>query len=96
MAHTPIIGSGITGVALFQATEISFARHTLANRPVPGDGLPAAGPGCLPGLRVAVMHSGATLAPSVAAMLTAMLADEMQSGLVSPLLAPFRPARFSL
>ena len=80
MAHTPIIGSGITGVALFQATEISFARHTLANRPVPGDGLPVAGPGCLPGLRVAVMHSGATLAPSVAAMLTAMLATKCKAG----------------
>ena len=73
--------------ALFPAVEIADARHVVANRPVPGDGLPVAGQAAFPGLWIAVMHSGATLAPAVAAM----LAEEMQGGPQSPLLAPFRP-----
>jgi D-hydroxyproline dehydrogenase subunit beta len=58
---------------------------------VPGDGLPVVGQGPLPGLWIAVMHSGATLAPIVAEL----LADEMTGGPDSPLLAEFRPARFA-
>ena len=77
---------------LFPKADIAYARHAMANRPVPGDGLPVAGPSRIAGLWIAVMHSGATLAPAVAAM----LAEEMQSGPQSPLLAPFRPARFDL
>ena len=62
----------------------------MALRPVPGDGLPVVGPGPVPGLWMAVMHSGATLAPVVAELLV----DEIISGAESPLLAEFRPTRF--
>ncbi|MCW1920164.1 FAD-binding oxidoreductase [Rhodobacter sp. KR11] len=60
---------------------------TLAFRPVPGDGLPAVG-ALAPGLWLAVMHSGATLAPVVAEGLTALI-----TGGTAPLLEPFSPAR---
>lgn len=63
---------------------------TLAQRPVPGDGLPVAGrvPGT-DGLWLAVMHSGITLAPLVGQLLAA----EMTGGEEAMLLAPFRPDR---
>ncbi len=50
--------------------ELQFDSLTLAQRPVPGDGLPCVGavPG-VPGLYMAVLHSGVTLAPLVAASL---------------------------
>ncbi|CAN1532642.1 DadA Glycine/D-amino acid oxidases (deaminating) [Paracoccaceae bacterium] len=76
--------------ALFPGHEIHFAHQAMAMRPVPGDGLPVVGQGPIPGLWVAVMHSGATLAPVVAEL----LADEITGGPESPLLADFRPARF--
>jgi glycine/D-amino acid oxidase-like deaminating enzyme len=76
--------------ALFPGQDIHFARQAMALRPVPGDGLPVAGQGPIPGLWVAVMHSGATLAPVVAEL----LAEEITGGPESPLLADFRPARF--
>ena len=75
---------------LFPGHEIHFAHQAMALRPVPGDGLPVVGQGPLPGLWIAVMHSGATLAPVVAEL----LAEEITGGPASPLLAPFRPARF--
>lgn len=75
---------------LFPGHEIHFARQAMAMRPVPGDGLPVAGPGPVPGLWIAVMHSGATLAPVVAECLAAEITD----GAESPLLADFRPTRF--
>lgn len=74
---------------LFPKADIRPDRVLLADRPVPGDGLPAIGP-VRPGLSMAVMHSGATLAPVVADLLAAELAGQGDS----PLLAPFRPARF--
>jgi len=74
---------------LFPKADIRPDRLTLADRPVPGDGLPALGP-VLPGLSMAVMHSGATLAPLAADLLAAELAGQGDQ----PLLAPFRPARF--
>jgi glycine/D-amino acid oxidase-like deaminating enzyme len=77
--------------ALFPGQEITFARQSMALRPVPGDGLPVVGQGPLPGLWIAVMHSGATLAPVVAEL----LADEITGGPESPLLAEFRPGRFA-
>lgn len=76
---------------LFPGQDIQFARQAMALRPVPGDGLPVVGQGPLAGLWMAVMHSGATLAPVVAEL----LADEITTGAESPLLAEFRPARFS-
>ncbi len=61
----------------------------MAERPVPGDGLPAIGP-VRPGLSMVVMHSGATLAPEAANLLAAELTGQGDQ----PALAPFRPARF--
>lgn len=75
---------------LFPGHDIHFAHQAMAMRPVPSDGLPVAGPGPISGLWIAVMHSGATLAPVVAELLAA----EMAEGSESPLLADFRPARF--
>ncbi|MCX7287531.1 MAG: FAD-dependent oxidoreductase [Rhodobacterales bacterium] len=75
---------------LFPGQEIRFARHAMALRPVPSDGLPVVGRGPVEGLWIAVMHSGATLAPVVAELLAADIAGEGES----PLLADFRPERF--
>lgn len=74
---------------LFPNAFIRPDRLFLAERPVPGDGLPVIGP-VLPGLSLAVMHSGATLAPLVADLLAAELGGQGEQAL----LAPFRPARF--
>jgi glycine/D-amino acid oxidase-like deaminating enzyme len=59
-------------------------------RPIPPDGLPAAGeiPG-VPGGYLLVSHSGVTLGP----LLGELLADEIITGRKSPWLAPYRPAR---
>lgn len=76
--------------ALFPGQDITFAHQAMAMRPVPGDGLPVAGKGPLDGLWIAVMHSGATLAPVVAECLAA----EMTGGPESALLTDYRPARF--
>lgn len=76
--------------ALFPGRDIHFARQAMALRPVPGDGLPVVGRGPVEGLWLAVMHSGATLAPVAAECLAA----EITGGPDSPLLSDFRPARF--
>ncbi len=65
------------------------AKWAAAYRPVPGDGLPAIGP-VAPGLWLAVLHSGVTLGPLVADVLTA----EVLGAPAAPDLSPFRPARF--
>jgi glycine/D-amino acid oxidase-like deaminating enzyme len=76
--------------ALFQGPPILRADHwAAAFRPVPGDGLPALGP-VTRGLWLAVLHSGVTLGPLVAETLAA----EVLGARASPLLSPFRPARF--
>lgn len=76
--------------ALFPGHDIHFAHQAMALRPVPGDGLPVVGLGPLQNLWIAVMHSGATLAPVVAEC----LAEEIMDKSESPLLAEFRLARF--
>lgn len=75
---------------LFPGQDIHFAQQAMALRPVPGDGLPAVGQGPVDGLWLAVMHSGATLAPVVAECLAAEITGSPES----PLLSDFRPARF--
>lgn len=75
--------------ALLPRHPIALERVTLAQRPVPGDGLPVIGPAGPEGLHLAVMHSGATLGPIAAEL----LADEVMGEVPSNLLAPFRPAR---
>ncbi len=61
-------------------------------RPVPADGLACAGGVAdLPGYYEAVTHSGVTLGP----LLGRLLAQEILTGEIDPLAAPFRPDRFS-
>lgn len=76
--------------ALFPGLAPRWQSVTLAHRPVPGDGLPVLGT-LAPGLSVAVLHSGVTLA----AITAELLADQVLTGRDSPLLADFRPARFA-
>lgn len=64
-------------------------RVTLADRPVPADGLPVIGTLGPEGLFVAVMHSGATLAPLVGERLAAEVMGQGDD----PLFRPYRPAR---
>ena len=65
---------------------------TVGERPTPSDGFPIIGavPG-IDGLYVAVTHSGVTLAPAVGDM----LAREIVSGEIDPLIAPYRFSRFT-
>ncbi|MDQ2067669.1 FAD-binding oxidoreductase [Xinfangfangia sp. CPCC 101601] len=75
--------------ALLPGVQCDWDEVTLAHRPVPGDGLPVIG-AALPGLWLAVMHSGATLAAITAELLAAEI-----DGKESADLAEFRPNRFS-
>ncbi len=61
-------------------------------RPIPADGFPVVGaaPGA-PGLYLAVMHSGVTLAPIVGRL----AAEEILGGARIGLLSPYRPERFA-
>lgn len=68
---------------------LAYAGHSLAARPMPGDGHPAVGALALPGLFLALSHSGITLAPAIGAL----LAGEILTGAVDPLIAPYRPGR---
>lgn len=67
-----------------------WQRVMVGHRPIPADGLPAVGK-VAPGLSVAVMHSGVTLAP----LIGELVASEVLRGGDSPLLARFRPGRFT-
>lgn len=70
---------------------LELERIIVGQRPTPTDGDPIVGPvPGLPGVYVAVMHSGVTLAPGVAEL----VADELLDGNEASLLAPFRPDRF--
>src|SRR5215211_1040969 len=73
-----------------QEAEIVEARFGM--RPVPADGHSCVGGvSRLPGYYEAVTHSGVTLGPLVGRL----LAREILKGEVDPLIAPFRPDRFS-
>ena len=73
---------------LFADPQITLQSSAIGYRPVPGDGLPVVGQ-VLPGLSVAVMHSGVTLAPLIGEALAAEITGQGEA----PLLANFRPAR---
>ena len=78
---------------LFPDERIALAEVAYAERPVPGDGLPVVGE-LLPGLSVAVMHSGITLA----AVMGELIARELTQGAgpeTERWLAPYRPGRFA-
>ncbi|HWK43933.1 MAG TPA: FAD-binding oxidoreductase [Stellaceae bacterium] len=73
-----------------EAIELDF--HTVGYRPIPADGFPAVGrPGGKPGLYVAVMHSGMTLAPAMGLFATQELLEDVRD----PLLAPYHPDRLA-
>jgi glycine/D-amino acid oxidase-like deaminating enzyme len=78
--------------ALLGEAGLSVAQIIIGHRPTPTDGHPIIGrmPG-MAGVHVAAMHSGVTLAPGVAQL----MADEVLDGARAPLLAPFRPERFT-
>ena len=75
--------------ALFPGVDLHADQVALAYRPVPGDGLPVLG-AAHPGLWVAVMRSGVTLAPLAAECLAA----EVLGQSVDPVLGPYQPGRF--
>lgn len=96
IAETPADLAGATLArlrALLPGQALALDRVVLAARPVPGDGLPVLGAVTAgrveAGLSLAVMHSGATLAPLVAEVLAAELAGNG----TGPGLAPFHPGR---
>ena len=72
--------------------ELKPASWKIGYKPIPGDGEPVLGElGQVPGCFVAFTHSGATLG-----LITGeLLAGEILSGEKHPMLATFRPARFS-
>ena len=72
--------------------DVQPAQVKLGERPVPMDGLPVVGavPG-VPGVFVAVMHSGVTLGP----LIGQLLAKEILQGRSSPLMSSFRASRFA-
>ena len=81
--------------ALLPGADLELERVACAWRPVPADGLPVVGAVGAGGLFVAMMHSGVTLAPLIADLLTAeVLTAEVLTGQPALVLAPFRPSRF--
>jgi D-hydroxyproline dehydrogenase subunit beta len=76
--------------ALLPDAPLVLDQLAIAQRPVPKDGLPVVGQ-VMPGLTLAVMHSGVTLAPLIAECVAA----EVRGQGDDPQLAPFRLARFT-
>lgn len=83
-----LAAAALARMAALLGTDLHLDRVSLAYRPVPGDGLPVVGI-VQPGLALAVMHSGITLAPLVAEL----LAGEVMGEETSPLLEDFQPSR---
>jgi glycine/D-amino acid oxidase-like deaminating enzyme len=72
--------------------DLALERIIVGRRPMPADEHPLIGPvRGRPAIYAAVMHSGVTLAPGVAVL----VANEVLDGSEAPLLAPFRPDRFT-
>lgn len=69
---------------------LEFSHYTLGIRPTPRDGMPVVG-SPKRGLYISVMHSGATLAPGIAELVTA----EITAGHRDTLLNTFHPDRFN-
>ena len=79
---------------LIPDTALEWASVSLAQRPVPQDGLPVIG-ACGPeGLFTSVMHSGITLAPLAAEILSKEVLDQSLTNSQADLIAPYRPDRF--
>lgn len=78
--------------ALKDGGELECDFHTLGYRPTPRDGFPIIGAAeAAPGLYLAVLHSGVTLAPLVGALAAGELLDDSND----PQLSPFRLSRFA-
>ncbi|MEM7211298.1 MAG: FAD-binding oxidoreductase [Pseudomonadota bacterium] len=73
-------------------TDIARETVTQRDRPIPADGRPAVGPLGPEGLYVVSMHSGMTLAPVMAEMVS----HEIMTGVSDTRLAPYRPDRPAL
>lgn len=79
---------------LITGVDLEWEQVSLAQRPVPQDGLPVVG-ACGPeGVFTAVMHSGVTLAPIVAEILAQEVMEQPLSNHHADLIAPYRPNRF--
>ena len=79
--------------ALVPGVSLCLAETILAERPMPGDGLPAVG-AVAEGAYLAVMHSGITLG----AVMGELIAGELLQGETNHSrvwLSPYRPGRFS-
>ncbi len=73
------------------AEDVELADVTVGYRPTPKDGFPVVGrPGGTPGLIVAVMHSGITLAPIVGEAVS----EFIETGKMYERLQPYAPDRF--
>lgn len=73
------------------ASDARVSRWTVATRPIPADGRTSAGlVDAIPGYGEIVTHSAITMG----ALLPKIVADEIITGEVNPLLANFRPERF--
>lgn len=73
---------------------MEWREAVLAQRPVPGDGLPVMGAAGPEGLTLAVMHSGATLGALAGEVVAGEVMGEV-TGDGAALLAPYRPGRFA-
>ncbi|WP_274423819.1 NAD(P)/FAD-dependent oxidoreductase [Chelativorans sp. YIM 93263] len=77
---------------LRDADDLAFGFYSVGYRPTPEDGVPIVGSvDSQPGLYLAVMHSGITLAPAVGRF----LAGEILDGQREALLEPYRLSRFT-
>jgi glycine/D-amino acid oxidase-like deaminating enzyme len=81
-----LVGQHVRG-----ADDLAVERVTIGVRPIPEDGLPVIGfAPDVPGLYIATMHSGVTLAPAVGRF----AAMEILDGVRVEMLEPYRPERF--
>jgi glycine/D-amino acid oxidase-like deaminating enzyme len=79
---------------LMPAANLVWEEVSIAQRPVPQDGLPVVG-ACGPeGLFTAVMHSGVTLAPIIAEILSQEVMGKTLSNQQADLIDNYRPDRF--
>ena len=86
---TELLGRARLVLPALEEAEVVEARFGM--RPVPADGHSCVGPlSAVPGYYEAVTHSGVTLGP----LIGRLLAREILTGEVDPLIAPFRPDRF--
>jgi glycine/D-amino acid oxidase-like deaminating enzyme len=75
---------------IVSGASIAPGYHVVGRRPMPQDGFPVVGwVDGIPGLYVAVMHSGVTLAPAIGRFVAA----DVLTGQRDELLAPYNPGR---